>query len=71
MDALIEKAESLDDLKAQAEIYSQLQTLLLQQLPYIPLWYEDHVYVARTSVHGYAANYDGNFDGLITTTKTN
>jgi len=71
VDALIEKAESLDDLTAQAAVYAQLQTLLLQQLPYIPLWYEDHVYVARNTVHGYSTNNDGTFDGLVTTTKTN
>lgn len=71
LDALVAAAEGLDDLNAQAKIYAQIQTLLLQQLPYVPLWYEDHVYVARNSVHGYATNFDGNFDGLVTATKTN
>ncbi len=64
-DALIEQAEAAPSLQAQAELYRRLQARLLEQLPYVPLWYEDHVFAAREGVTGYALRLDGNYDGLI------
>lgn len=65
VDALIEAAEGADDLTAQAEYYRRLQARLLEQLPYVPLWYEDHVVIARGNIAGYTLARDGNYDGLI------
>jgi peptide/nickel transport system substrate-binding protein len=42
---------------------------LLELLPYIPLWYEDHVFAARSNISGYQLASDGNYDGLINTVK--
>ena len=64
-DRLIEVAESADTIEKQAELYQQLQTHLLQQLPFVPLWYEDHVFIARDHVTGYTIARDGNYDGLL------
>ena len=64
VDELIEAAEQGDSLPAQAAVYRSVQQELLQQLPYIPLWYEDHVFAARTDITGYRLARDGNFDGL-------
>ena len=66
IDALIEQAESAMTLEAQATLYRKLQVLLFQALPYIPLWYEDHVLVTRQRVSGYTLAADGNYDGLNT-----
>jgi len=66
VDRMIETAESRSSLSEQANDYRQLQAYLLQRLPYVPLWYEDHVFVARTSVAGYQVAADGNYDGLKT-----
>lgn len=66
VDELIDAAEHEDTLMGQAEYYRQLQKYLLQKLPYVPLWYEDHVFVSRTSIHGYHIASDGNYDGLKT-----
>jgi peptide/nickel transport system substrate-binding protein len=33
-------------------------------LPYVPLWYEDHVVALRDDIEGYRLAADGNFDGL-------
>lgn len=63
-DALIEQAEAGRDLSEQAQGYRQLQTRLLHQLPYVPLWYEDHVFVAQQNISGYSLARDGNYDGL-------
>jgi peptide/nickel transport system substrate-binding protein len=64
-DRLIERAAGLGSLEAQAPVYRQLQARLLEQLPYVPLWYEDHVLVRRTGIENYQLAADGNYDGLL------
>ncbi|MEQ6341662.1 MAG: ABC transporter substrate-binding protein [Gammaproteobacteria bacterium] len=64
-DRLIEAAEAEPDLDAQAEKYREIQRYLLEQLPYVPLWYEDHVFVAKRGITGYTVAVDGNYDGLV------
>jgi len=64
-DALIEEAASAQTLEEQAALYRRLQARLLELLPYVPLWYEDHVFAARDGIEGYTLGLDGNYDGLI------
>jgi len=64
-DALIEKASSFTDLKQQVRYYGELQAYLLDQLPYVPLWYEDNVVITQKYVQNYRISSDGNYDGLI------
>lgn len=66
VDALIDQAETESDLHARADLYARLQARLLDRLPYVPLWYEDQVFVARTGIDGYRLALDGNYDGLAT-----
>jgi peptide/nickel transport system substrate-binding protein len=68
-DGLIEQAERLPDLTAQAVVYGTLQRLLLEDLPYIPLWYEDQVMAARPGIRHYALAPDGRYDGLLDITR--
>ncbi|MCB1876164.1 MAG: ABC transporter substrate-binding protein [Chromatiales bacterium] len=63
-DALIESAETASTLEAQASYYRQLQALIHHDLPYVPLWYEDHVAIHGRSVTGFTVARDGNYDGL-------
>lgn len=63
-DQLIETAEAGDNLQQQAGYYRQLQAHLYEQLPYVPLWYEDHVFISRSNIVGYDIAADGNYDGL-------
>lgn len=65
VDHLIEVAQAEPELPLQALQYREIQHLLLEQLPYVPLWYEDHIFIARNSVSGYTVAPDGNYDGLI------
>jgi len=66
VDRLIETAEARASITDQAADYRELQRYLLQQLPYVPLWYEDHVFVKRKAIAGYEVAADGNYDGLKT-----
>ncbi len=63
-DRLIEAAEASQALSDQAQLYRRLQAHLLVELPYVPLWYEDHVVATREGIMGYAIAPDGNYDGL-------
>jgi peptide/nickel transport system substrate-binding protein len=64
VDQLIDVADSASSQAEQARAYREIEARLLQQLPYVPLWYEDHVFVSRQGIAGYTLTLDGNFDGL-------
>jgi len=63
---LIEVAENANSLMQAAQHYRELHELLLEDLPYIPLWYEDQVAIMRDSIDGYNVATDGNYDSLAT-----
>jgi peptide/nickel transport system substrate-binding protein len=69
IDRLIDTTEQGTSLAAQAAAYRQIQARLLALLPYIPLWYEDHVFAARSDIGGYRLARDGNYDALLTTAR--
>lgn len=71
IDSLIEHAETATSLEVQALYYRDLQVELFKELPYVPLWYEDHVLVTRQQVSGYTLAADGNYDGLKTVVLKN
>jgi peptide/nickel transport system substrate-binding protein len=68
-DAMIEAAEGKQNLSEQAEAYKILQAYLAEQLPYVPLWYEDNILVTTKDINGYELAADGNYDGLLTVKK--
>ena len=63
-DRLIAAAENSGDADRQTALYQQLQALLLRDLPYVPLWYEDQLFAGREDIEGYVLASDGNYDGL-------
>ena len=65
VDALIETAEANADLAGRAAAYRQIQARLLEDLPYVPLWYEDNILVRRDSIAHYDTGLDGYYDGLV------
>ena len=64
VDQLIEQAERTNDLSLRAGLYRELQTVLLRDLPYLPLWYEDTAIVQRVRVVGYDTDANGSYDEL-------
>jgi peptide/nickel transport system substrate-binding protein len=64
VDGLITLGEQGDTLEVQADAWRKVQARLLELLPYIPLWYEDHFYAARSDITGYRLTRDGNYDAL-------
>ncbi len=65
VDSIIDQAEKTADFGEKAILYQRLQEQLLVELPYIPLWYEDHVFISRDYITGYQLAGDGNYDGLV------
>lgn len=63
-DRLIEQAEAIAEPEDRIPVYRSLQQRLLQQLPYVPLWYEEHLFACRSDIRGYRVAGDGNYDGL-------
>ena len=64
VDQLIEQAMASPESRQQADLYAQLQARLLEQLPYVPLWFEDQYFAARTDIENYTLAMDGNYDAL-------
>jgi peptide/nickel transport system substrate-binding protein len=69
-DRLIEAARVEPDLERAADLYRALQSLLLEDLPYVPLWYEDQVFAARPDIRGYRLAPDGNYEGLLDVSRS-
>ncbi|WP_447962415.1 ABC transporter substrate-binding protein [Nitrospira sp. Ecomares 2.1] len=63
-DRLMTQAEQTLNKQEQQTIYRSLQARLLDTLPYVPLWFEDHYALSSPTITGYQLNADGNFDGL-------
>lgn len=64
IDRLIGLADAESNPQRQIGYYHEIQRRLHERLPYVPLWYEDQVFVARANVSGYTLARDGDFDGL-------
>jgi len=64
-DRIIEAARAEQELEHQAAHYRELQALLLEELPYVPLWYEKHICAYRNQVQDYRLAPDGSYDGLV------
>lgn len=70
VDQMIQQAEATDGRAIQVQQYRALQERLHEQLPFVPLWYEDHVAIWSKGISGYSLASDGNFDGLMQVQKT-
>lgn len=71
VDAFIEQAEVNHSLDEQAKLYQAVQEKVHEELPYIPMWYEDNILAYRKNISGYDLKADGNYDGLLTAKKHN
>jgi peptide/nickel transport system substrate-binding protein len=69
VDRMIEQAMTTTDTEQQAAIYAGLQARLLEQLVYVPLWYEDQYFAARDDITGYRLATDGNYDALLSASR--
>ena len=58
------------DQDKRATIYKEVQRIVADELPYIPLWYEDNVVVRQNIVKGYEITPNASFRGVIGVDKS-
>jgi len=66
VDALIDRGRREVDPEVRKSIYTELQRILANELPYINLWYLDNVLVHNRRVEDLRLNPAGNYDFLRT-----
>lgn len=59
---------SSDTADSLPQIVDAVQTILLDDLPYIPLWFENNVAVTSTRIQSYSLSLNGNYDALTKVT---
>lgn len=69
IDRLTELGRATVDKKRRAEIYKKVQQIVADELPYIPLWYEDNVVVRGSDLLNYQITADAGFDGFVDAVK--
>ncbi|MGE0482845.1 MAG: ABC transporter substrate-binding protein [Gammaproteobacteria bacterium] len=69
VDGLIERAERTDDRVERVRLYRAIAATLLDDLPYVPLWFEDQLVITRGDIEDYTTDPTGNFDALARTTR--
>jgi peptide/nickel transport system substrate-binding protein len=66
VDALLQAASTTTDQTARRRDYIQVQQILAQQLPSIPLWYPDNIVIHSSRLTGVTLEPGGSFDFLHT-----
>ncbi|PID56729.1 ABC transporter substrate-binding protein [candidate division KSB3 bacterium] len=64
IDELVEKGRRTLDLGERKKIYSNVQKILAEELPYVYLWYPHNIVVMNERVHGFTVYPDGDFASI-------
>ncbi len=68
VDALLTAAEAITDIPSRRSIYRQIQQLLAEDLPAIPLWFPDNNVVHTTRIQHLVPRGSGSYDFLLDAT---
>ncbi len=69
VDRLVEAGRAELDLSRRKSIYAEVQKIVAQDLPIIPLWHEDNVVLSNVDVKGYTIVPNARLIGLTTAAK--
>lgn len=61
VDELLERANTATDRDERKELYGKVQKILLDELPFIPLWYEKNVVIYKKSLDGVSLRPDASY----------
>lgn len=64
IDALTEAGRTTSDATQRKAIYRQVQEILADDVPMLPLWHEDNIVFTNRSVHGYLMSPNARLTGL-------
>lgn len=70
VDRLVEAGRSELDRNKRVEIYADVQRIVAEELPIIPLWHEDNVVLSNVDVRDYQIVPNARFIGLVRTSKS-
>jgi peptide/nickel transport system substrate-binding protein len=70
VDRLVDEGRMEHDRERRKAVYGQVQRIVAEDLPIIPLWHEDNVVLANVDVQGYAIVPNARFIGLVGTSKS-
>jgi peptide/nickel transport system substrate-binding protein len=66
IDALLDEARVENDLGRRRELFSKIQKIIAEDLPYMSLWFMDNVSVHRQRISGVELSPTGDYDFLMT-----
>ncbi len=61
LDRLLQKAQSLLSTKKRKKIYHQIQSMVYEDIAFIPLWHEEQVAVVKNNIKNYQLSPRGDF----------
>jgi peptide/nickel transport system substrate-binding protein len=64
IDRLLEQGRAATDGSERKSIYGEVQKILAEELPYIPLWWWKNVIVQSRSLEGFVPAPDGDLNSL-------
>jgi peptide/nickel transport system substrate-binding protein len=70
LDRTLDQAAAAAEPERRKALYAEVQALLAEELPMLPLWHEDNVIVHRRGVEGIATLKTGRLEGLLAARKT-
>jgi peptide/nickel transport system substrate-binding protein len=70
IDKLVEEGRTTMDQEKRKKIYAKVQEILLEDLPYIPLWYEKNIVVYQKYLDGVSLRPDASYLTFINITKS-
>ena len=65
LDSLLEKGLAIKDTEKRIKHYQEVQKIVMEELPIIPLWYNQQVAIVNKRVQGYKPAMNGDFTPLI------
>ena len=68
VDELLDHAFSSAEPQDLSVTIDAVQAILLEDLPYIPLWFEDNIVVTSKNIQNYSLSLNGNYDALVNVT---
>jgi peptide/nickel transport system substrate-binding protein len=69
VDRLVEQGRVAMDRKEREEIYYKVQKILIDDLPYVPLWYEKNIVIYKDGLQGVAVRPDASYRVFMEVTK--
>lgn len=69
VDALVKRGRIAMDREQRKRIYDQVQEMLIEDLPFVPLWYEKNVVIYREGLKGVSVRPDASYEVFARVSK--